>query len=52
VALPALPIEADGARAALRHDLPAPGEGAEEALAAYGIAAEELAGLRARGVVG
>jgi crotonobetainyl-CoA:carnitine CoA-transferase CaiB-like acyl-CoA transferase len=51
VSLPALPLEADGTRPGLRHDLPAPGEGAAEALAACGINAEEFARLRADGIV-
>ena len=52
VTLPRLPLEFDGRRAPLRHDLPAPGRDSDAVLSGLGIGAERLADLRARGIVG
>jgi len=49
--LPKLPIEIDGARNELRHDLPDVGEDSDRILADLGYAPDRIADLRARGVV-
>lgn len=52
VRLPRLPVEADGRRAALRHDLPHPGEHTEAVLREAGYDDARIAGLRRDGVIG
>jgi crotonobetainyl-CoA:carnitine CoA-transferase CaiB-like acyl-CoA transferase len=49
--LPGLPIEVDGRRFGLTRDIPAIGADTEPVFAELGMAATELAALRARGVV-
>jgi crotonobetainyl-CoA:carnitine CoA-transferase CaiB-like acyl-CoA transferase len=51
IRLPGLPLEFDGEKAALRKDLPQPGEGGEAHLAALGFSREGLDQLRAQGVM-
>lgn len=48
--LPALPLEIDGQRPALRRDLPRPGEHTREVLAEAGYSDEEIAALVERGI--
>jgi len=52
VDLPNLPIEIDGARAHLHHDIPAPGGDTDEVLAELGLSAKDLVRLKERGVAG
>lgn len=49
--LPALPIEIDGARMTLHHDLPKESEGAEQVLAAAGYSADDISGFKERGTI-
>jgi crotonobetainyl-CoA:carnitine CoA-transferase CaiB-like acyl-CoA transferase len=51
VALPALPLEMQGARFGLRHDLPSPGGDADRVLSQAGYSEEEIERLRAEGVI-
>jgi crotonobetainyl-CoA:carnitine CoA-transferase CaiB-like acyl-CoA transferase len=52
VGLPALPVEMDGARPALRHDLPGPGEDTLAVLRESGLSDDDIARLRQAGVIG
>jgi len=52
VRLPGLPVEMDGGRFGIRHDLAAPGEDSEDVLSDLGLKAEEIDDLRRAGVVG
>ncbi len=52
VDLPNLPIEIDGARARLHHDIPAPGGDTDEVLAGLGLSAKDLVRLKETGVAG
>lgn len=49
--LPALPIEIDGSRMVLHHDLPKENEGAEQVLANAGYSDDEIARLKDLGVM-
>jgi len=49
--LPALPIEIDGDRMTLHHDLPKESEGAEQVLAAAGYSEDEISQFKARGTI-
>lgn len=51
IRLPALPVEMDGRRPALVHDLARPGQHSAEVLGELGYADERIADLTARGVV-
>lgn len=50
--LPALPLEMDGKKMGLRHDLPKIGEQTAETLAALGYSTQDIAALSKRGVIG
>ncbi|MEA1648073.1 CaiB/BaiF CoA-transferase family protein [Nitrospirillum sp. BR 11164] len=50
--LPALPLEFDGRRPGLHHDIPDVGEDADDILAHLGYTPEEVRDWRARGLVG
>lgn len=50
--LPALPIEMDGKKMGLRHDLPKIGEQTAETLAGLGYSASDIAALSESGVIG
>ncbi len=52
VGLPALPVEFDGQRPALRLQPPRPGEHTREVLSALGVCGEELTALAQEGVIG
>lgn len=49
--VPALPIEMDGARLGLRHDVPTPGKDSAAILHEIGMAQDEIDALAARGIV-
>jgi crotonobetainyl-CoA:carnitine CoA-transferase CaiB-like acyl-CoA transferase len=49
--VPALPIEMDGARLGLRHDVPTTGEDSATILQEIGMAQDEIETLAARGIV-
>ena len=49
--LPTLPIEVDGEKRALRHDLPQPGEQSSEILQSLGYSADEVAQLKDKGIL-
>lgn len=50
--LPALPVELDGERCGVRHDLRKPGADSREVLGEIGVGEEELGQLAADGIVG
>jgi len=49
--LPTLPIEVDGEKMALRHDLPAPGQQSTDILQGLGYSVNEIAQLKEKGVL-
>jgi len=49
--LPILPIEVDGEKMALRHDLPAPGQQSTDILQGLGYSVNEIAQLKEKGVL-
>lgn len=49
--LPALPIEMNGVRPGLRHDLPSPGEGGESALQSIGFSETDIQALIEDGII-
>ncbi|MFV3126896.1 CaiB/BaiF CoA transferase family protein [Niveispirillum sp. KHB5.9] len=51
IRLPALPVEIDGRRPALVHDLAKPGQHSTEVLAELGYAGDRIADLTARGII-
>ena len=51
IRLPALPIEFEGGRPGVRHDLPTPGGDTDAILADFGFGAEEVAALRKAGAL-